>query len=151
MSLKETIESDIKQAMRDKDKDKLRALRSIKSMILLAESEKNVNARDLDEATETQILSRAAKQRKESIEFYKENGREDLAANEEADLEVINSYLPQPMTEDELKEALQKIINEEGASSPQDMGKVMGRATKELAGKADNKTISNIVKNLLNQ
>ncbi|MFP4290977.1 MAG: GatB/YqeY domain-containing protein [Cyclobacteriaceae bacterium] len=149
MSLKNRVESDMKNAMRSKDQDALRTLRSIKSMILLAETEKSGD-RTLSEAEEMNLLTKAAKQRKESYETFAAQGREDLANKEQIELEIINRYLPQPMTEEELRAALQKIIAEEGATDMKDMGKVMGRATQELAGRADGKQISQIVRNLLN-
>ena len=150
MSLKQQIESDIKDAMRAKDQDTLRALRGIKSMILLAETEKGAGE-SLSEATEMQLLTKAAKQRKESLETFEQQGREDLAAKERSELEVINRYLPQPMTEEEVKKALQQIIQEEGAHGMQDMGKVMGIASQKFAGRADGKTMSTITRQLLTQ
>ena len=148
MSLKQQVEADIKDAMRAKDQDTLRALRGIKSMILLAETETGSGG-ELTEATEMQLLTNAAKQRKESLETFEEQGREDLAAKERSELEVINRYLPQPMSEEEIKEVIQRIIREENAQGMQDMGKVMGRATQELAGRADGKTMSTITRHLL--
>lgn len=148
MSLKQQVEADIKDAMRAKDQDTLRALRGIKSMILLAETEKGSGG-ELTRATEMQLLTKAAKQRKESLETFAEQGREDLAAKERSELEVINRYLPQPMSEEEIKEAIQRIIQEENAQGMQDMGKVMGRASQELAGRADGKTMSTITRQLL--
>lgn len=148
MSLKQQVEADLKDAMRAKDQDTLRALRGIKSMILLAETEKGAK-NDLTETAEMQLLTKAAKQRKESLETFQQQGRDDLAAKEQAELDVINRYLPQPMSEAEVKEALQQIIEEEGASGMKDMGKVMGRASKELAGRADGKTMSTMVRQLL--
>ncbi len=148
MSLKAKINQDIKDAMRAKDQDSLRALRSIKSMILLAETEKGGN-KELSGADEMKLLTKAAKQRKESAETFSAQGREDLAQKEQAELEVINHYLPQPLTEEELVTELRRIIREEGASGMQDMGKVMGKATGQLAGRADGKEISQKVKQLL--
>lgn len=149
MSLKSRIDQDIKEAMRAKDQDALRTLRSIKSMILLAETEKG-GSKELSEADEMKLLTKAAKQRKESLDTFAAQGREDLANKEKTELEIIERYLPQQMSEEELKQALEKIIAEEGASGMQDMGKVMGRATQELAGRADGKQISQMVKQLLN-
>ena len=148
MPLKQRIEDDIKQAMRAKEADRLRALRSIKSMILLAETEKGATG-ELSEEAELKLLTKAAKQRKESIEVFEQQGRDDLAAKEQAELEVINHYLPQPLSEAELRATVEKIVQETGASGMQDMGKVMGKATSELAGKADGKAISTVVKQLL--
>ena len=150
MSLKETIDSDIKQAMLAKKKDELTALRGIKSMILLAETEKGAEGRLSDEA-EMKLLVKAAKQRKESAEIYTGEGRQDLANIENLEYEVISRYLPKALSEDELKAELIAIISSLGANSPADMGKVMGMASKKLAGLADGKTIADMVKNLLIQ
>lgn len=148
MSLKKQIESDIKQAMLAKDKDKLRALRAIKSLILLAETDKGAAA-ELTDDKEMQILIKAAKQRRDSLEVYQQQGREDLAAVEKVELDIIEEYLPKQLSEEELKAELEKIIASTGATSPKEMGKVMGAATKALAGKADGKAISTMVKQLL--
>lgn len=150
MSLKQQIDADIKKAMLEKRKDDLKALRSIKSSILLAESEKGGQA-GLSSGGEMKLLAKAVKQRKDSAEIYKEQGREDLYTVEIAEAEVIEKYLPKQLTEDELKIELEKIIDKVGASGPQDMGKVMGAATKELAGKAEGRAISTMVKTLLTQ
>ena len=148
MSLKDQINSDIKTAMLAKEKDKLTALRAIKSMILLAETEKGADG-GISEDAEMKLLMKAAKQRKDSLDLYRQEGRDDLADKEQGELDIINAYLPKQLSEDELKGELQKIIDQVGASGPQDMGKVMGAATKALAGKADGKTISSLVKSLL--
>ena len=148
MSLKSQIDGDIKAAMLAKDKDKLRALRSIKSMILLAETEKG-GGDGLTADAELKLLMKAAKQRKDSLDLFNEQGREDLAAIEQQEYDVISEYLPKQFSEEELKDALIRIIADTGASGPQDMGKVMGAATKTLAGKADGKAISAMVKTLL--
>lgn len=148
MSLKQQIDTDIKNAMKAKNKEELQTLRSIKSMILLAESEKGA-VENLSEDAEMKLLMKAAKQRKESAETYKQNGRDELAQAELFELDVIERYLPKQMSEQELRSNLEDIINKVGASGPQDMGKVMGVATKELAGKADGKMISQLVKQIL--
>lgn len=148
MSLKDQINADIKSAMLAKEKEKLTALRAIKSMILLAETEKGASE-DISEDAEMKLLMKAAKQRKDSVDLFREQGRDDLADKEQGELEVISQYLPKQLSEDELKAELQKVIDQVGASGPQDMGKVMGMATKALAGKADGKTISAMVKTLL--
>ncbi len=148
MSLKEQIEADIKKAMLAKNKDDLRALRAIKSMILLAQTEKGASE-NLSEAAEMKILQKAAKQRADSITIYREQNRDDLADAEQAELDVIQRYLPEQLSEKELEDKIDEIIKKIGAATMQDMGKVMGVATKELAGKADGKTISLIVKKLL--
>jgi uncharacterized protein len=148
MSLKERIETDIKNAMRAKQQDELRALRAIKSQILLAATEKGA-AENLTEAEEMQLLNKAAKQRKDSLEIYKKENRTDLAEKEEQELLIIERYLPKQLSEEEVKETVSGIISELNAGSMQDMGKVMGVATKKLAGRADNKTIASVVKSLL--
>ena len=145
MSLKETINSDIKQAMLAKRKDELTALRSIKSMILLAETEKGAGG-NLTEEGELKLLSKAAKQRKESAEIFSKEGREDLATQENFEYEVIARYLPEAMSEDDVRNEINEIISSLGATSPADMGKVMGVASKKLAGKADGKMIASIVR-----
>jgi uncharacterized protein len=148
MSLKQQIDNDIKSAMLAKKKNELEALRSIKSMILLAETEKGSTGQ-LSVDAENKLLMKAAKQRRESADIFSERSRKDLADKELFQLEVINRYLPKPLSEEELKSELKKIIEEAGASGPQDLGKVMGIATKKLAGKAEGKVISSLVKNLL--
>ncbi len=148
MALKEEINAAIKQAMLQKKKEELIALRSIKSAILLAETEKGASEA-LTEDTEMKVLTKAAKQRKDAAELYQKEGRADLADKELLELEVINKYLPKPLTEEELKASLEQIIESTGAKGPQDMGKVMGAATKALAGKAEGKAISAMVKTLL--
>ena len=148
MSLKSTIETEIKQAMLSKDKDRLRALRAIKSQILLAETEKGGGG-ELSEEAEIKLLTKAAKQRRDSITVYEEQGRDDLSATEKSELEVIESFLPKQLSEEEVTEEVKKVIEEVGATGPQDLGKVMGNATKKLAGQADGKIISSIAKKLL--
>lgn len=149
MSLKDKINTDIKEAMKAKKKDELTALRAIKSAILLAETAEG-NSGELKEADEIAILTKAVKQRKDSAETFQKQDREDLANKELGEAEVIQRYLPQQLSEDELKEKLQKIISEVGASSPKDMGKVMGKASQALAGQAEGKVIASMVKTLLN-
>ena len=148
MSLKERIDADIKKAMLAKNREELDALRSIKSMILLAETEKGRTG-DLTADAEAKLVRKAAKQRRESADIFLAQSRKDLADRELFQLEIINRYLPQQLSEDELRKELQRIIAEVGASGPKDMGKVMGTATKQLAGKAEGKMISAIVKELL--
>ncbi|MGW8122524.1 GatB/YqeY domain-containing protein [Roseivirga echinicomitans] len=148
MSLKQQIDADIKSAMLEKRKDDLKALRAIKSMILMAETEKG-NTEGVSADAEMKLLVKAVKQRRDSAQIYKEQNREDLYAIEMAEVEVIEKYLPKQLSEEEIKAELQKIITQVGAAGPQDMGKVMGAASKALAGKADGKTISNLVKQLL--
>jgi uncharacterized protein YqeY len=148
MSLKQQIDNDIKAAMLAKNKEELTALRSVKSLILLAETDKGATG-DISAEVEMKLLTKAAKQRKESAEIFLKEGRNDLAQKEQFELEVISRYLPKQMTEEEVVTELKKIIEQVGAKSPQDMGKVMGTATKQLAGKADGKLISDLVKKLL--
>lgn len=148
MSLKQQIDGDIKKAMLSKNKEELEALRSIKSMILLAETEK-AGSDDLSSDTENKLLMKAAKQRKESADIFVQQNRQDLADKELFQYEVISRYLPKQLSEDQVKDALRSIIAEVGAKGPQDMGKVMGVATKKLAGQAEGKMISDLVKKLL--
>ncbi|MFZ5970105.1 MAG: GatB/YqeY domain-containing protein [Bacteroidota bacterium] len=148
MSLKQQIDNDIKKAMLAKNKEELEALRSIKSQILLAETEKGGSA-DLSVDTEMKLLTKSAKQRKESAEIFQKENRPELAQRELFQLEIISRYLPKQLTEEEITAELKKIIETVGAKGPQDMGKVMGTATKQLAGKADGKVISDLVKKLL--
>lgn len=149
MSLKDRIESDMKLAMKSKNKDELTALRSIKSLILLAQSEKGAG-KVLEEEEEVKLLTKAAKQRKESAAVYKAQGRDDLAMKEQQELEIIERYLPSQLSDPELEQEIKNIIQQIGAAKPQDMGKVMGIATKTLSGKADGKRIADVTKRLLN-
>lgn len=148
MSLKQQIDSDIKTAMLNKQKEELIALRAVKSMILLAETEKGKTG-ELDKDAENKLLMKAAKQRKESADIFKAENREDLYKKELFELEIISRYLPKQLSKEEITTEVKKVIAQIGATGPQDMGKVMGSATKALAGKADGKTISEIVKQLL--
>jgi uncharacterized protein len=149
MSLKQQIDNDIKTAMLAKNKEELTALRSVKSLILLAETEKGNSADNISQDVENKLLMKAAKQRKESAEIFQKEGRDDLASKELFELEVISRYLPKQLSEEEVISEVKKVIEQVGAKGPQDMGKVMGTATKQLAGKADGKMISEIVKKLL--
>ncbi len=148
MSLKEQIDAAIKAAMLARSKDELDALRSIKSMILLAETEKGASG-EVGTDAELKLLMKAAKQRKESADVFRANGRPELAEKEEFQLEIINRYLPEQLSEEEIRLALCEIIVQTDAVGPQDMGKIMGIATKRLAGKADGKMISDLLKKLL--
>lgn len=147
MSLKLNIETEIKKAMLAKDKDRLRALRGIKSLIMLEET-KGGN-QGISEGDELKILTKAAKQRRDSADIYAQQNRGDLASVELAELEIINEFLPKQLSDEEIEAELRRIIAAVGAEGPKDMGKVMGAATKELAGKADGKVISQKVKLLL--
>lgn len=146
MTLTEKINNDIKTAMKERNKEKLEALRSIKSELLIAATEKNS---DSSEAAETKMLQKMVKQRKEAAEIYSTQGREEMAKEELAQVEVIEAYLPEQMSEKELRSEMETIIQETGASSPADLGKVMGAASKKLAGRAEGKEISRIAKELL--
>lgn len=139
---------DLKTAMRNKDKNELEAIRAIKNAILLAKTEKG-GSDALTEETEIQLLQKLVKQRKESAEIYKSKGREELAHVELAQAEIISKYLPEQMSEEDVRSEIEAIISETGATDMKDMGKVMGMASKKLAGKADNKHISQIVKEKL--
>src|ERR1700759_471139 len=148
MSLINQIDQDIKQAMLAKQADRLRGLRAIKSALLLARTEKGA-AEELTQEAEIKVLQKLVKQRKESAEIYKTQNREDLYEIEMSEMAVIEEYLPQQMSRFEIEGYLQELIGRIGATSIQDMGRVMGMANKELAGKADGKAISEIVKQLL--
>ena len=149
MSLKQQIDNDIKKAMLAKNKEELEAMRAIKSLILLAETDKGSTG-EISTDTENKLLQKAVKQRKESAEIFQQQGRHDLADKENFQLEVISRYLPKQLSEDQIAIELKKIIQQVGAKGPQDMGKVMGAATKALSGQADGKQISDLVKKLLN-
>jgi uncharacterized protein YqeY len=148
MSLKLTIENGIKDAMRAKDADRLRALRAIKSMILLEETSGS-SADGLSADAEMKILMKAAKQRRDSLEVYVSQNRPDLAEKEQAELAIIEEFLPKQLSDEELTAKISEIIAAVGAISPADMGKVMGAASKQLAGLADGKAISAKVSELL--
>lgn len=148
MSLTDQINNDLKAAMKAKDKETLTALRAIKSQLLLAATEKGAESEFSDEAG-VKMLQKLVKQRKESAELYKSQGREDLAEPELAEAAIIEKYLPKQLSAEELKPILQAIIDKVGAAGPQDMGKVMGAASAQLGGKADGKTISTVVRELL--
>jgi len=148
MALKLTIENGIKDAMRAKDADRLRALRAIKSMILLEETSGS-NTGEITQDAEMKILMKAAKQRKDSLEVYIAQNRPDLAEKEQVELTIIEEFLPKQLSDSELSERISAIIAQLGATSPADMGKVMGVASKELAGLAEGRAISSKVGELL--
>ena len=148
MSLEEKVMADLKKAMLAKDEKSLRSLRAIKAAIILAKTAEGAGG-DIKEEDEVRLLQKLIKQRKDSLEIYKSQQRADLADKEQEEITIIEKFLPQQMSTEELKSALQKVIAETGAKSPADMGKVMGAATKQLAGKADGKSISTMVKQLL--
>ncbi len=147
MNLTDTINTDIKTAMKAKDKDALRALRAIKSAILLANTDGT--GEELTEERGMKILQKMLKERKDSLSTYTKAGREDLAEVEQSEITVIERYMPEPMGEDEIRTVVQGVIADTGAASMKDMGKVMGMATKKLAGQADGKVVSGIVRELL--
>ena len=148
MSLEKKINERIKESMLARDKRTLEALRAVKSAILLAKTEKGAGD-ELSETAELQLLQRLVKQRKESADVYESKGRTDLAEEERFQMQVIEGFLPQQLSEDEVRKEVAAIIEETGAESMKDMGRVMSVATKKLAGKADNKIISVIVRDQL--
>tara|TARA_X000000368_G_scaffold379379_1_gene334421 strand:+ start:981 stop:1418 length:438 start_codon:yes stop_codon:yes gene_type:complete len=145
MNFKNTIDNQIKEAMLSKSKERLTPLRAIKSAILL--EEKNGVS---DNINEVQLLMKLIKQRKDSLTLYKEQNREDLASKEESEILIIEEFLPKQLSDNELSEEIEKIINESGASNIKEMGRVMGMATKKLSGKADNSRIAKTIKEKLN-
>jgi len=142
--------ADLKTAMLAKDEKALRSLRAIKAAIILAKTAEGAGG-EIKEEDEIRLLQKLIKQRKDSLEIYQGQQRKDLAQKEEEEIAIIEKFLPKQISGDELKSILQKIIAETGASSPADMGKVMGAASKQLAGKADGKSISTVVKELLSK
>ena len=147
MTLEEKINNDLKTAMKAKDQISLRGIRAIKSAILLAKTDGT--GEELNDEKEIKLLQKLVKQRKDSLEIYEKQNREDLAVKEREEIGVIEKYLPKQLDESELEGILQQIIAQTGAESMKDMGKVMGMASKQLAGKADGKTISTVVRRLL--
>ena len=150
MSLEQKIMGELKTAMLAKDEKALRSLRAIKAAILLAKTSEGAGG-ELKEDDEIKLLQKLVKQRKDSLEIYQQQNRTDLAQKELEEIEIIEKFLPKQLSADELRSEVAAIISEVGASSPADMGKVMGAATKKLAGKADGKTISALVKELLSK
>jgi uncharacterized protein YqeY len=148
MSLEAKIMESLKTAMKAKDEVALRTLRAIKAAIIIEKTAEGASG-EIDEATEIKMLQKMAKQRKDSLQIFEQQQREDLASKEREELAIIEQFLPAQMSEEEVKQALQQIINTVGASSMADLGKVMGIASKELAGKADGKVIATLVKELL--
>lgn len=149
MSLEQKIMSSLKTAMLAKDEAALRSLRAIKAAILLAKTSEGAKG-DLSQDDEMKLLQKLVKQRRDSLEIFQQQNRPDLAAKEQEELEVIEKFLPQQLSPEELKAELQGIISSVGAASPADFGKVMGVASKQLAGRADGKAIAATVKDLLN-
>lgn len=148
MNLEQKIMADLKTAMLAKDEKSVRSLRAIKAAIILAKTSEGAGG-EIKAEDEIKLLQKLVKSRKDSLEIFQQQNRADLAKKESEEIEVIEKFLPQQLSAGELKEIISKIIAETGASSPADMGKVMGAATKQLAGKADGKAISGLVKELL--
>lgn len=148
MTLEEKIMNDLKEAMKAQDKAALRGIRAVKAAILLAKTDGS--GQEINEEKEIQILQKLVKQRRESLEIYEKENRAELAQVEREEISIIERYLPQQMSAEELAAALKEIIAETGATSLKDLGKVMGVASKKFAGKADGKAISETVKQLLN-
>lgn len=147
MSLEKRIMADMKTAMKAKDKVSLRGIRAIKAALLLAKTDGT--GEEMTEEKEIKIVQKMVKQRKDSLNIYKEQGRDDLAAVEIEEIEVISKYLPEQLSDDKIKEIVSGIISDLGAEGMKDMGKVMGAASKKLAGSADGKTLAGIVRQLL--
>lgn len=150
MNLEQKIMAELKTAMLAKDEKALRSLRAVKAAILLAKTAEGGSG-ELKEEEEIKLLQKLVKQRKDSLDIFMQQNRPDLAQKEQEELDVIEKFLPKQMSADELREALTAIIAQTGAQSPADLGKVMGMATKQLAGKADGKAISAMVKEMLNK
>ena len=150
MNLFDQVSEDIKKAMLARDKVRLEALRGAKKEFLEAKTAKGANG-ELSDEVATKILVKMVKQRKESAKIYTDNNRQELADNELAEASVLEEYLPKQLTAEELEKEIAAIISETGASSPKEMGKVMGVASKRLAGRAEGRAISEMVKNLLNK
>ncbi len=148
VNLEQKIMAGLKTAMLAKDEKTMRSLRAVKAAILLVKTAEGSSG-ELKEEDEIKLLQKLVKQRKDSLEIFRQQNRPDLALKEEEEIEVIERFLPRQLSQEELKEILSKIITETGASSPADMGKVIGTAVKQLTGKADGKSISTLVKELL--
>jgi uncharacterized protein YqeY len=148
MNLEQKIMGELKAAMLAKDEAALRSLRAVKAAILLAKTSEGAGG-ELKEEDETKLLQKLVKQRKDSLEIFEQQNRTDLAQKEKEEIAVIEKFLPKQLSQEEIRELLTRVIASTGASSPADIGKVMGVATKELAGKADGKTISALVKEML--
>lgn len=148
MSLEQTIMQDLKTAMKAKDQAALRGVRAIKAAITMAKTDGT--GQEIDSAYEIKMLQKLIKQRQESLKIFEDQNREDLAVKEREEIEVIQRYLPEQMSDEELETRIKEIIEQLGATSMKDMGQVMGAANKAFAGKADGKTISAKIKTLLN-
>ena len=150
MSLEQKIMPELKAAMLAKDEKSMRSLRAIKAAIIVAKTAEGASG-ELKEEDEIKLLQKLVKQRKDSLDIFTQQNRPDLAMKEQEEIEVIEKFLPQQLSQDELKAEISKIITQAGATSPAEMGKVMGLASKQLAGRADGKTISSVVKELLSK
>ena len=150
MSLEQKIMADLKTAMLAKDEAGLRSLRAIKAAIIVAKTSEGAKG-EITEEEETKLLQKLVKSRKDSLEIFQQQNRPELAIKEQEEIAIIEKFLPKQMSVGDVEAAVTKIIADLGASSPADMGKVMGVATKQLAGKADGKTISSLVKELLSK
>lgn len=150
MTLKEKINEDLKTAMKAKDEKALRGIRAIKAAIILAETAEGRTSKDLTSEEEISVLQKLIKQRKESYDIYIQNGKNDLAQIEKEEIEVIEKYLPQPLSVEELEMLIKQTIQQENASTIKDMGKVMKALAPKIMGRADNKMVSEMVKKLLN-
>ena len=146
MSLTDQLNDDLKSAMKSKDKVRLETIRSLKSMLREKEIEKN---KELSEEEQIKVLSSAAKRRREAIESYQEGGRQELAEQEQAELEIIENYLPEQLGEDEIRDLVDEVLAETGAGTMQDMGRVMGTIMPKVRGKADGSLVQEIVKEKL--
>ena len=147
MTLKERINQDLKTAMKAKDQAALRSVRAIKAQLMLMETDGS--GAEITSDKEIKLLQKLVKQRQDSLTIYEEQGREDLAVTEREEIEVISKYLPEQLSEDELRVILDEVIKATGAESMKDMGKVMGMAGKKIAGRADNKIVAGLIKSML--
>ncbi|MCL4107788.1 UNVERIFIED_CONTAM: hypothetical protein GTU68_027173 [Idotea baltica] len=147
MSLEKTLMKDLKEAMKAKDQAALRSIRAVKSAIMLLKTDGT--GKEIDGDAEIKLLQKQIKQRKDSLEIFEKQDREDLAAKEREEIAVLERYLPAQLSEEEIKSNIEAIIAETGAAGMKDMGRVMGAANKKMAGKADGKTIASVVKTLL--
>lgn len=148
MSLEQKIMAELKTAMLAKDEKSVRSLRAVKAAIIVAKTAEGAGG-ELKEEDEVKLLQKLVKQRKDSLDIFTQQNRADLAVKEKEEIEVIEKFLPRQLSADELKEEIRKVIEQSGASSPAEMGKVIGLANKQLAGRADGKTISSLVKEML--
>ncbi|CUT03288.1 GatB/YqeY domain-containing protein [Candidatus Chrysopegis kryptomonas] len=149
MGLKEKLQEDLKNAMKSGDKIRLEVVRMLQTMLKRKEIERKGEGKDLTEEDEIQVIKSEIKKRKEAIELFEKGGRNDLAEKERKELEILNEYLPEQMSEEEIKNFVEKVIQEIGATGPKDLGKVMGAVMKELRGKADGALVQKIVKEKL--